>query len=187
MRDPWVMRDPDGDGWLMYFTARTPGGFEDPPNKGGVIGFATSTDLQSWTLEPPVSSGGAYGQMEVPQVFSVGQNWYCLFCNCGDHWSQEQADKLGKRLDGNHFLVSDNPRGPFVLPNAPFFDGATPPCERYAARIVKTDEERFLMGFKDGGCENFSGYLMDPTPVYLDAQNNLTFSAPPCGLDGGGE
>ena len=25
MRDPWVMRDPDGDGWLMYFTARVPG------------------------------------------------------------------------------------------------------------------------------------------------------------------
>ena len=25
MRDPWVMKDPDGDGWLMYFTARVPG------------------------------------------------------------------------------------------------------------------------------------------------------------------
>ena len=25
MRDPWVMRDPDGDGWMMYFTARRAG------------------------------------------------------------------------------------------------------------------------------------------------------------------
>ncbi len=25
MRDPWVMRDPDGPGWLMYFTARGSG------------------------------------------------------------------------------------------------------------------------------------------------------------------
>ena len=24
MRDPWVMKDPGGDGWLMYFTARVP-------------------------------------------------------------------------------------------------------------------------------------------------------------------
>jgi hypothetical protein len=24
LRDPWVMRDPEGDGWLMYFTARSP-------------------------------------------------------------------------------------------------------------------------------------------------------------------
>ncbi len=34
MRDPWVMRDPDGDGWLMYFTARVSGVAE--PNAGGL-------------------------------------------------------------------------------------------------------------------------------------------------------
>jgi ABC-type glycerol-3-phosphate transport system permease component len=40
MRDPWVMRDPEGDGWLMFFTARAAGVTE--PNAGGAIGFATS-------------------------------------------------------------------------------------------------------------------------------------------------
>jgi beta-fructofuranosidase len=38
MRDPWVMRNPDGEGWLMYFTARAPGIAD--PNQGGAIGFA---------------------------------------------------------------------------------------------------------------------------------------------------
>ena len=66
MRDPWVMRDPDGDGWLMYFTSRAPGIPE--PNAGGAIGFATSPDLNTWTLCPPVFVGGM-GQLEVPQVF----------------------------------------------------------------------------------------------------------------------
>jgi len=29
-RDPWVMRDPAGDGWLMFFTARVPGRSASP-------------------------------------------------------------------------------------------------------------------------------------------------------------
>jgi beta-fructofuranosidase len=59
MRDPWVMKDPHGPGYLMYFTARVPGVPE--PNAGGAIGFATSPDLYTWTLRPPVFAGG-YGQ-----------------------------------------------------------------------------------------------------------------------------
>jgi beta-fructofuranosidase len=70
MRDPWVMHDPAGDGWIMYFTARVPG--RDEPNAGGAIGFATSPDLYTWTLRRPVYDGGAFGQLEVPQVFEAG-------------------------------------------------------------------------------------------------------------------
>lgn len=47
MRDPWVIRNPNGPGWLMYFTARVPGMAE--PNAGGAIGLATSPDLYNWT------------------------------------------------------------------------------------------------------------------------------------------
>ena len=43
MRDPFVMRDPDGPGWLMVFTARAPGIAE--ANAGGAIGLATSVAL----------------------------------------------------------------------------------------------------------------------------------------------
>ena len=42
-RDPWVMRDPDGDGWLMYFTARDARVADRL--QAGAIGFATSPDL----------------------------------------------------------------------------------------------------------------------------------------------
>ena len=61
LRDPWVMRDPAGNGWLMYFTARVPG--LDESNAGGAVGLATSPDLQTWILQPPVFAG-AFGQME---------------------------------------------------------------------------------------------------------------------------
>jgi beta-fructofuranosidase len=162
MRDPWVMRDPDGDGWLMYFTARAPGIAE--PNAGGAIGFATSADLVTWTLQPPVFTGG-FGQLEVPQVFRVGAQWYCLFCTSGFHWSDAyRASNPQTPVTGNHYLIADHPRGPWRVAPGPFLDGAMP-CRRYAARILQTAAGLRILGFADGGKDQFGGYVMDPEPV----------------------
>ena len=170
MRDPWVMCDPDGDGWLMYFTARAPGIPE--PNADGAIGFATSPDLNTWTLCPPVFVGGM-GQLEVPQVFQHGQNWYCLFCTSGHHWSdQYRRTNPEHPVTGNHYLMADHPRGPWRLAPGPFFDGADP-CRRYAARIVPTPTGMVILGFADGGKAHFGGYVMDPEPVVASANGLL--------------
>jgi beta-fructofuranosidase len=169
MRDPWVMRDPDGEGWLMYFTARVPG--RDEANSAGAIGFATSDDLHNWTLQPPVFDGG-YGQLEVPQVFQHQGRWYCLFCTHADHFSAEQANHTpGGPVSGSHYLVGDSPRGPWRI--APgFLDGALP-ARRYAGRILDTSSGLMIMGFADGGREHFKGYVMNPEPVGLDADGHL--------------
>ena len=170
MRDPWVMKDPDGDGWLMYFTARASRVAE--PNAGGCIGFATSDDLDNWTLQPPVFVGG-YGQLEVPQVFEVNGNWYCLFCTAAEHFSSDRAENTpGGPVTGNHYLIGDSPRGPWRI--APgFLDGALPP-RRYAARILKTDAGLVILGFADrpdGG--EFVGHVMDPEPVEIRQDGQL--------------
>ncbi|WP_319568051.1 hypothetical protein [Cohaesibacter marisflavi] len=169
MRDPWVMKDPDGHGWLMYFTARAPDIAE--ANAAGAIGFATSPDLYNWTLQPPVFVGG-FGQLEVPQVFNVGERWYCLFCTSAEHWSEEQKATAGTPpVTGNHYLIADNPRGPWTV--APgFLDGGLP-CRRYAARILKTDEGLVILGFDDNGRETFIGKVRDPEPVSVDEQGYL--------------
>ncbi|MEM8849133.1 MAG: levansucrase [Pseudomonadota bacterium] len=171
MRDPWVMADPDGDGWLMFFTARAAGVAE--PNAGGCIGFATSLDLYTWTLQPPVFIGG-FGQLEVPQVFKVGDRWYCLFCTAAEHFSKAQAEAIpGGPVTGSHYLMGDGPRGSWRLPEGPFLDGALP-CRRYAARIVPTDGGPVIMGFADrpdGGA--FQGYVMDPQRVTADEDGHL--------------
>lgn len=162
MRDPWVMRDPDGDGWLMYFTARAPDIAE--PNAGGAIGFATSSDLNNWELQQPVFVGG-YGQLEVPQVFKFEDTWYCLFCTAAEHWSQETIDSAKEApVTGNHYLISDDPRGPWHLPDGPFLDGALP-CFRYAARIVENQSKLQLLGFLDTGKDTFKGIVADPVDV----------------------
>ena len=164
MRDPWVMRDPNGPGWLMYFTARVPDVAE--PNGGGAIGFATSPDLMTWTLQPPVFAGG-FGQLEVPQVFSVGNKWYCLFCTSSFHWSEAyKASHMQSPVTGNHYLIADDPRGPWTVAPGRFFDGAEP-CRRYAARIVQTPDGLRILGFADNGKANFGGYVMDPEPVVV--------------------
>ena len=165
MRDPWVMPDPDGPGYLMYFTARAPGIAE--PNGGGAIGFATSPDLQTWTLHPPVFIGGM-GQLEVPQVFAVGAKWYCLFCTSSFQWSDAyRAFNSQSPVTGTHYLMADSPRGPWAMAPGPFLDGSLP-CRRYAARIVETPDGLRILGFAHGETGRFGGYVMDPDPVTLD-------------------
>jgi beta-fructofuranosidase len=176
MRDPWVMRDPAGDGWLMYFTARVPGVAE--PNAGGAIGFATSPDLITWTLQPPVFAGG-FGQLEVPQVFAQGDQWYCLFCTSGHQWSEAyRAANPQSPVTGTHYLVAADPRGPWSIAPGEFLDGAEP-CRRYAARIVETDGGLRIMGFADGGKDRFGGYVMDPEPVTVGPDGLLRVTPTP--------
>lgn len=174
MRDPWVMRDPEGDGWLMYFTARAPG--ISDPNQGGAIGFATSSDLTNWELQPPVFVG-AFGQLEVPQVFEKNGRWYCLFCNDAMHWSDDyKSTYVGAPVTGSHYLIGDSPRGPWTVAPGNFLDGDMP-CRRYAARIVDHNGQLFILGFEDRGKANFVGQIMDPEPIDMDA-NGLLFVRP---------
>lgn len=172
MRDPWVMRDPDGKGWLMYFTARVPGVKE--PNAGGAIGFATSPDLNSWTLEKPVYAGGTFGQMEVPQVFAHKGKWYCLFCTSGHHWSDAyKASFKQEPVSGSHYLMADNPRGPWVVAPGKFFDGANP-TNRYAGKIIEKDGELFTLGFNEWSADRKPVLkVCDPVPVRVDADGLL--------------
>ncbi|TLP44163.1 levansucrase [Cohaesibacter sp. CAU 1516] len=169
MRDPWVMPDPQGNGWLMYFTAR--GSDIEEANAAGAIGFATSEDLYHWTLQPPVFVGD-FGQLEVPQIFEVNGRWYCLFCTSAEHWSKNRISKTGVTpVTGNHYLIADDPRGPWRM--APgFLDGGLP-CRRYAARILKTDNGLVIMGFDDNGREDFVGEIRDPEPVLIDEEGYL--------------
>ena len=173
MRDPWVMKNPDGEGWIMYFTARVPGRAE--PNAGGAIGFATSPDLNSWTLQKPVYDGGDFGQLEVPQVFKHGKHWYMTFCTAAEHWSAAYRRKNPQTpVTGSHYLIADHHLGPWRVPDAPFLDGRTP-CKRYAGKIVALDGRLFLMGFlyyDEAG--RFIGQVSDPVPLKVDSKGILS-------------
>lgn len=176
MRDPWVMKNPDGAGWLMFFTARVPGSTE--LNAGGAIGLARSNDLYRWELQPPVYAGGDFGQLEVPQVFEADQRWYCMFCNAGEHWSERyaaayRARGFGEPVTGSHYLMAEHPLGPWRVAPGPFVD-AHLPCRRYVAKAVQTGGALMLMAFDcwqpDG---RFAGTVGDPVPLDIDLANGL--------------
>lgn len=162
-RDPWVMRDPDGDGWLMYFTARSAA--IEGKLDAGAIGFATSPDLFTWRLEDPVFTGG-FGELEVPQVFDWGGTWYCLFCTGDRFWSDTAQALIGAPRTGTHYLTASSPRGPWQLATGPLLDGAHP-GKRYAARIVEDGPHKHLLGFlmTDPATGVFPGIITDPAPV----------------------
>jgi beta-fructofuranosidase len=171
MRDPWVIKNPAGDGWLMYFTARTPGHKE--PNAGGAVGFATSPDLMMWTLQPPVYTGGDFGQLEVPQVFKHGSKWYMTFCTAAEHWSDAyKAFNTQAPVTGSHYLMADSHLGPWSAPKN-FLDGRNP-CKRYAGKIVEKGGMLHIMGFlyyDEQG--KFIGKVSDPVPLRVNADGTL--------------
>ncbi len=174
MRDPWVMRDPDGPdgkGWIMYFTARVPGRAE--PNAGGAIGFATSPDLITWTLQKPVYDGGAFGQLEVPQVFSYGSHWYMTFCTSSHQWSESyRKDNSQTPVTGTSYLMAQSHLGPWHVAR-PFLDGHNP-CKRYAGKIIEKHGKLSIMGFlHDDEKGNFVGKISDPVPLLVDSTGLL--------------
>lgn len=177
MRDPHVIPDPDGNGWLMFFTARVPGRAE--PNAGGAIGLATSPDLETWTLQPPVYAAGDFGQLEVPQVVRHKGRWYMLFCTAAEHWSQAyRARSPQPPVTGTHYLVADDVRGPWRVAPGPFLDGAEP-CHRYAGKLVERGDELVLLGFlHTNPGRGFVGEVSDPIPVDVDDRGQLSTRSP---------
>jgi beta-fructofuranosidase len=152
----------------MFFTARV--SEQRQTNDAGCIGFATSPDLYSWELQPPVFIGG-WGELEVPQVFELEGNWYCLFSMSSKYQAEWNIAKNGKSGRGSHYLMADNPCGPWHLPPGPALDTK---INRYSARIVNWDGLKIL-GFKDGEEINkFGGFIMDPDPVRINANKTLT-------------
>jgi len=180
-RDPWVMRDPEGTGWLMFFTARR----ADVPDtrSAGTIGLATSDDLHHWRLEPPVFTG-SFGELEVPQVFRIADRWACLFCTGAPHWSKDATDALGIARTGTHYLLGDSPRGPWTVAPGPLLDAAPFP-RRYAGRIVETGAGLRFLGFRWFDAEGgpFVGAISDPDPVEVTGDGLLRLAvdrpAPP--------
>jgi beta-fructofuranosidase len=69
---------------------------------------------------------------------------------------------------GTHYLVADDPRGPWKVAPGAFLD-SDPAVDRYAARILETDEGLRLVGFlHNPGGGAFVGEIADPVPVTID-------------------
>jgi beta-fructofuranosidase len=156
-RDPWVIADPDGDGWLMLTTARRPFG---RPEGRGVIGVARSTDLRSWQVGPPIVAGDEFGQFEVPQLLRIAGRWAIVFCLASANHAPGRHERGAPIWTGNGVMVADDLAGPWHVCDEPYLG-----APHYAARIVERDGRLLALSWLDVVDGAFSGVLADPVDV----------------------
>jgi beta-fructofuranosidase len=157
-RDPWVFRDPAGDGWHMLITARARTG---TPDQRGVLGHARSRDLLAWEVMPPLSAPGAgFGHLEVPQVETVHGRPVVLFSCLGTELAEERR-AAGER--GGVWLVQpEDLLGPYDPSTARRLTDET----LYSGRLVRDRRSDWVMlafhyDDRDAG---FVGQISDPIP-----------------------
>ncbi len=164
-RDPFVFRDPEGDGWHLVLAARDRTG---EPGDDGVLGHARSVDLETWEVQPPLSSPGAgFSQLEVPQVHELDGRWVLLFSG---HPSIQTEARLAAHATPDvaayclWAVVADSPLGPWDVTTAQPF---TADPRLFAAPLARRrDGQAVLLGFRhveeDGVLPE---EITDPVPV----------------------
>lgn len=158
-RDPWVFADSNGEGWHMLVTARSN---EGPDDERGVIGHATSFDLEEWQVQPPLSRAGAgFAHIEVPQVVTLGGRNLLLFsCDTG---ALSNARKSRAEKGGIWALEADSIQGPYAVERAEL----VAPESLYSGRVIQDRAGQWvLLAFENTSDEgDFGGSLSDPIVV----------------------
>ena len=160
-RDPFVFRDPDGDGWHMLITARAIGA---PRFDDGVLAHACSADMVTWELMPPVSEPAGFGQIEVPQVRLVDGQPVLVFTCHPDEQTEQRKQTYG--MFSTWSVAGESILGPWDVAQAqPFIHE---PALFAAPLVQQRDGEWALIGFRNLESEGiFTFEILDPIPVRL--------------------
>ena len=154
-RDPWVFRD--GAVWRMLITARANHG--DLWDRG-VIGHATSPDLRSWSVEPPLSSPGqGFAHLEVFQIETIENQRVLVFA------AHDMVLGAARSESG---ATSGTITAPWTdhaeLERATNLTGP----DLYSGRIIDTDSGPMLLAFRLADDDDqFIGGICDPIEVEI--------------------
>jgi len=170
-RDPWLVRDPDGDGWHMLVTATARDG---EVGQRGVLGHARSPDLLTWRVLPPLScTDSGLGQLEVPQLSVVEGDPVLLFNCLGPELSR--ARREAGEQGGVWVLRPDSLLGPYDVTQATRLTDES----FYVGKLVqRRDGQWVLLAFVNLDGEGaFVGSVSDPMPVVLPIGSGPLLSA----------
>jgi beta-fructofuranosidase len=170
-RDPWVIRDPDGDGWHMLVTAA---GRDIEQGQQGVLGHARSTDLVSWEVQPPLSAPrSGFAQLEVPQLAVVDAEPVLLFNCLGPELpaSRRESGESG----GVWVLRPESLLGPYDVARATRLTDES----LYVGKLIQRRDGRWvLLAFVNQDADGaFVGSISDPIPVELPVGSGPLLSA----------
>ncbi|MER7243878.1 glycoside hydrolase [Kribbella sp. NPDC000426] len=159
-RDPFVYRVAPDQPWQMVLAARYAG---RPDRRAGVVARLTSTDLEQWTLAPPLWEPHRYITQECPDVFQWGDWWYLVYSEFSDAFQ-------------TRYRISRDPDGPWLAPAHDAVDGRA----FYAAKSVEHNGRRFFIGWiptKQDGAWQWAGDLA-VLEASQTADGTLAFALP---------
>jgi beta-fructofuranosidase len=169
-RDSWIVQDEMGL-FHAFITARQKDG---PADARGVIGHAVSEDLLEWQVLPPVTEAGDFGHMEVPQLVKIHDKYYLLFSVGHGQYSKARKARGGALQTGTHYLVADNPLGPFRYLTDTFLSGDEQ-GSLYSGKLIQDAGGRWqFLAFKNFSAQGqFIGELADPIQVTVLSEGRL--------------
>jgi beta-fructofuranosidase len=167
-RDPFVFRDPGGDGWHMLITARDP---HAPRLRDGVVGHARSPDGLRWELRPPLAGPRGFGQIEVPQARVVDGRPLLVFSCHPEEQDERQIARFGPFSTWS--VPGESLTGPWDLDAARPF---TADPKLFAAPLVRRRDGGWaIFGFQHTESEGVLSFALgDPIAVGLDRDGYLT-------------
>ena len=171
-RDPYLFQHPQTGIFYALITARVKRG---PTDARGVIGYARSTNFISWQVMPPLTEPGHFGTMEVPQLVEIKGRSYLLFSTLTHTTAAQRLKRTGlPAVTGTHYLVADNPLGPFSYTTDHFLAGDEI-GSLFAGKLIQepSGEWAFIAWRNVAPDDSFLGELSDPYPVTIDAAGKL--------------
>ncbi|MFF5967012.1 mucin-1 [Streptomyces collinus] len=155
-RDPFVVRDDESDGWVMVVCAADA---SLPVEVSGCVAWATSDDLEHWTVHPPLVSPGDVDEFECPVLERLDDGGWLLLGSIG-------------ATRGFEAWTAPRLRGPWTR------RGPLGPTGAYAPRVVAApDGSRVVLhttprrvGLSDSG-ERCRGMLAQPKSLAVPADS----------------
>ena len=169
-RDPWVIKL-EGK-FHAFITARSKKGAADGR---GVIGHAESDDLLHWNAKEPITEPGEFGYMEVPQLIHENGHWYLFFSVIHEKYSKERLNRKGvKKKSGTHYLVAENPFGPYRFIQEDFLCGDLG-GSFYSGKVLKDSKGNwaFMACHQFDPSGKFIGMISDPMPLRFQADGKV--------------
>lgn len=156
-RDPYFYHDPETGDRLLLAAARTNTG---PVIRRGCVGLAREVAPDHFVFEAPLHRPGIYDDVEVPNLFRIGDRFFLL-------GSIREDTKV-------HYWYADTLRGPYEN----FEDNVLLPGGNYAARICRIGDRLLLFHFHARketlyGRESVTRLLPPPKEVSADNEGRL--------------
>ena len=164
-RDPFLIDK--GKSVIQLVTARR----RDSELTGrGSIAVASTEDMLIWNLENPIDVDPVTEELEVPQVYKIGDLFYLKFCTI----PQLLLPQFKIKFPGHKFrrsdysMVGESENGPFKIQGTGEIISGSVSDIPYAGQMIPWNDEYFLIGTMPAVFGQHGGYLCDPMPLYAD-------------------